>query len=245
MGALMLNKAIKVYAAMGAFALGAMVPSASTAATALSASPGGAPVGANTFENFDNLSSTGGVTGSGITVTFSGTGAGAVSLPDAPGLYAAPYILGGNGAPFGNSQADGRDVTQYLTTGIGEVTLQLGGPNQYFGLLWGSVDDYNTLSFYNGATLLFSFTGHDVNPLVHGDQGIAGTFYVNITSDTFFDRVVASSTQYGFEFDNVALAKTPDPISVSPIPEPETYGMLLAGLALVGAAVRRRQSRSE
>ena len=64
---------------------------------------------------------------------------------------------------------------------------------------------------------------------------------MNINSDTPFDRVVASSTSYGFEFDNVALGVNPvDPIGVSPIPEPGTYAMLLAGLALVGAMVRRR-----
>jgi hypothetical protein len=31
--------------------------------------------------------------------------------------------------------------------------------------------------------------------------------------------------------------------SVSPIPEPETYALMLAGLALVGAAARRRQAK--
>jgi hypothetical protein len=30
-------------------------------------------------------------------------------------------------------------------------------------------------------------------------------------------------------------------VSVSPVPEPETYAMLLAGLGLVGAMARRRK----
>jgi hypothetical protein len=240
-GISMLNRVIRFYAVMAIFAFGAVASSASMAAAVLSASVGAAPVGAGIYKNFDGLPAAGGVAGNGITVTFSGTGAGAIALPDAPGLYAAPFISGSNGAPFGDPQANGRDGTQYLTTGIGEVTLQLDGPNQYFGLLWGSVDDYNTLSFYNGATLLFSFSGHDVDPLATGNQGAAGTFYVNINSDTSFDRVVASSTQYGFEFDNVTLAVNPhSPINISPIPEPESYAMLLAGLAMVGAMVRRR-----
>ena len=158
----------------GLLPLAPVASSASMAATVLSASAGGAPVGAEMYENFDDLPAAGGVTGNGITVTFSGTGAGAVALPDAPGFYAAPYISGEQRRTVRRPPGDGRDGTQYLTTGIGEVTLQLGGPNQYFGLLWGSVDDCNTLSFYNGATLLFSFTGHDVDPLANGDQGAAG-----------------------------------------------------------------------
>jgi hypothetical protein len=239
----MLNKAIRFYAVTAAFAFGAAGMSSASMAAALSASVGGVPVGAGVYENFDGLAAAGGLSSQGITVTFSGTGAGTIALPDAPGYYAAPYISSGNGTSFGNSQADGRDVTQYLTTGIGEVTLQLDTPNQYFGLLWGSVDDYNSLSFYSGTTLLFNFTGHDVDALANGNQGATGTFYVNINSDTPFDRVVASSTSYGFEFDNVALGVNPvDPIGVSPIPEPGTYAMLLAGLAMVGAMVRRRTS---
>ena len=239
----MLNREIRFYAAMGVLAFGVVLAPVSMAAAVISASVGGTPVGAGIYKNFDDLPATGGVIGNGITVAFSGTGAGAISLPDVPGRYAAPFITGSNGASFGDLQATGPDQTQYLSTGIGEVTLQLDGPNQYFGLLWGSVDDYNTLSFYNGATLLFSFTGHDVDAHANGNQGAAGTFYVNINSDVSFNRVVASSTQYGFEFDNVALALNPvPPINVSPIPEPETYAMLLAGLALVGAMARRKTS---
>ncbi|HEX5345046.1 MAG TPA: FxDxF family PEP-CTERM protein [Duganella sp.] len=31
-------------------------------------------------------------------------------------------------------------------------------------------------------------------------------------------------------------------LSISAVPEPETYGMLLAGLGLIGVAARRRRS---
>jgi hypothetical protein len=54
---------------------------------------------------------------------------------------------------------------------------------------------------------------------------------------------IASSTTYGLEFDNVAQAINPTgPVSISPVPEPKTYAMLLARLAMVGTMVRRRTS---
>src|SRR6187551_2101953 len=136
--------------------------SASMAATTLSAAIGGTPIGEGPYINFDSLAPTGGATDGGITVSFSGMGAGTIDVPNVVGKYAAPYISGANGTLFGNTQGDGRSVTPYLSTGIGQVILQLDQYHNYFGLLWGSVDHYNTLSFYDGSTLLFSYTGLDV-----------------------------------------------------------------------------------
>ena len=96
--------------------------------------------------------------------------------------------------------------------------------------------------FYDGANLLFSYTGLDVDQLANGSQSAAGTLYVNIISDTAFNRVVASSTSYAFEFDNVALDNIATiPTEVSPIPEPHTYTLLLAGLLLVGRMAARKR----
>jgi hypothetical protein len=237
----MLNKGFRVYTMTAVFAFSAAVASTDSAAALISASVGGVPVGAGVYENFDSLAGTGGLSAQGLTITFSGTGAGAIALPDAPGLYAAPFISGSNGALFGDSQATGRDETQYLTTGIGEVTIQLAEGHEYFGLLWGSVDDYNSLSFYSGDTLLFNLTGLDVDAMANGDQGANGTLYVNVFSDILFDRVVASSTSYGFEFDNVALAVhlPAAEIEIGVVPEPGTLALL--GLGLLASIVSRHR----
>jgi len=97
------------------------------------------------------------------------------------------------------------------------------------------VDLYNTLEFFNGNTSVGSITGGAINATATGDQGINGTFYVNINSTLAFDRVVATSTEYAFEFDNVAY-------SANQIPEP---GSLIVwsvlGLSVAGAGWWRRR----
>ena len=167
----------------------------------VSASVGGAPTGVN-YANFDDLAlgSAGGTSG-GIAVSFNPDGQ--VVNGSLSDVYAAPYLSSGNGTPFGDP-TNGPDTTNYLSTGVGSVTLTMPGQELYVGLLWGSVDSYNTLSLYNGSTLVGTVTGTDVTTNANGDQGVLGTYYVNINSTESFNTLVASSTQYAFEFDNVA-----------------------------------------
>ncbi len=185
----------------------------------VSASVGGAPTGVS-YANFDDLAlgAAGGIS-NGITVSFSGDGQAVQGSQS--GVYAAPFLSGGNGTPFGDPN-NGPDATTYLTTGVGSVTLTMPGEEKYLGLLWGSADAYNTLSFYHGSTLIGSVTGNDVTSNANGDQGQSGTFYLNFTSTESFDKVVATGTSYAFEFDNVAF-------NPSAVPEPSAFVLALAG----------------
>ena len=239
------------------FALAAwgLVPSApaNSGLLAISGTVGGAPTGV-TRENFDTLvpgSRSTTLLPSGIVISFQADAQ--PVLGSAPGLYAVPFLSGANGGGFGpggGTQAVGPDATVYVTGGSTEafatarVTLQLPAPERYFGLLWGSLDVYITLSFYNGATLIETVTGGDVTARPSGDQSVNGTLYVNIdaTSGASFDRVIMTSSQYGFEFDDVAFNSTPISfLALDPVPEPMSLCVLATGL-LGTAVVRRRRT---
>ena len=200
----------------------------------LSAVTGGAATGSNKL-NFDSLllGSTTQSADSLVNVSFTGTGE--VVQGALKNRYAEPFVSGSNGTGFG-SQGVGADTTHYLTTGIGSVVLDFASNQTYLGLLWGSVDNYNTLAFYNGASLVGSFSGTDIWANANGDQGQQGTFYVNFNNTSgSFNRVVASSTSYGFEFDNVAYNS--DRLRV-----PDSAATLtLLGLSLAALVALRRR----
>jgi hypothetical protein len=209
-----------------------VVGTSSVARAGIELSVGSVPNGVN-YANFDDLPLGGaGGTSGGISVSFGGDGQavqGSLS-----GVYAAPFLSNGSGKNF-NDPNDGPDTTTYLTTGTGSVTLSLPGEEKYLGLLWGSVDTYNTLSLYDGSALVGTITGSDVTSNANGDQGASGTFYVNINSTTSFDKIVATSTSNAFELDNVAFNPTA-------VPEPSSIVLgLLGGFGVIGYRLARRK----
>jgi len=238
-------KPILVASALGLGIFGFTIDARAT--LLVSASVGGAPNGAN-YVNFDNLplGNGAGVSG-GVGVTFTSGDAAAVAGA-LVNRYAAPYLSNGNGASFGDF-SNGPDTTNYLSTGIGSVTLTFSTDHHYLGLLWGSVDGYNTLSFYDGANLVGLITGADVWASANGDQGVNGSYYANITSDIPFDSVVASSSNYAFEFDNVAYVSEAGTNGANPpanVPEPSALALFCtAVLGFVGLGrTRRRRARA-
>jgi len=99
------------------------------------------------------------------------TGSGQVVNGSLSGKYAAPY---------NRTYMSNKDLTNYMSVpdpdgaSSGAYATNFDMTYTYFGLFWGSIDQYNTLSFYNGNTLVHSFIGTDIT-----DPGKYGVNYGN------------------------------------------------------------------
>lgn len=119
--------------------------------------------------------------------------------------------------------------------GLNSATLMLGASYSYFGLFWGSIDNYNFLEFYDGATLIETFNGADFSPILDDDGGQtdwSSNRFINFffTDGDSFNKIVMTSNNYAFETDNHAYGN-------ATIPEPGMLGLL--GLGLLGLSLSR------
>lgn len=135
------------------------------------------------------------------------------------------------------------DATGIYVLGTGEVgneyvaisggsslTFTFTGPASYLGFLWGTVDDFNTATFYDGDTVVGSFSGADLLDPPDGVSAIYANFYA--VGGTFTSVVLASGGN-SFEFDNVRVAATPLPAALG------LFGMAVAGMGVLGVKRRR------
>ncbi|CAL74818.1 Conserved hypothetical protein; putative VBCS domain repeats [Bradyrhizobium sp. ORS 278] len=172
------------------------------------ASPSSTNVVGMPTETFDHVSrdaddegrSDGSFYSHALHATFTSSGAAGI-VQGSSSVSAAPYMDGG------------RDQTPYLTIGGGaHETITFDTAKNSFGLYWGSVDSYNSISFYNGTKLVASYTGSDVAPLVAsgGQTSLASNGYVEFLGLSPFNKVVLASGANAFEIDNVSAGNVPD-----------------------------------
>jgi hypothetical protein len=263
-GYTMTYRTLRVRVALGVLAFGLTgIGATAQAQTILS----GSGVGANAFGgmnyvNFDNLTLTT-VTGSqsaafvnasvGGTIGVSYVTDGGVVSGATSSVYAPPSLSGTNNLYFESTTPVGPDGTHYMTAGglvgppASSVTLNFGSQGyNYLGLLWGSVDTYNSLTFYAGSHQVGTLTGSSVLTPPNGDQGVSGTAYINIGTSFAFNRVVLTSTQHAFEFDNVAFGAIGSvPPLFGTVPEPASVVMFGTAFLVVSGVTWSRNRKAK
>jgi hypothetical protein len=142
--------------------------------------------------------------------------------------YSDPYVAPND--PYSGS---------YYSTAGGAITFNFQTPQDYLGLLWGSVDAGNSLSFYNGPTPLGTLFGSEIASNPDGAQDYSGTDYVNVDFTIPYDKVVATSDIVSFEFADIYAASM-DPSATIPAPS----SLALLGLGLLGLYIVHRRKTS-
>ncbi|NJS37737.1 MAG: VPLPA-CTERM sorting domain-containing protein [Rhodobacteraceae bacterium] len=166
-----------------------------------------------------------------------GTDIGAATWSQLPGV-----VSGSVGGKYRSPYDEGiGGTTEYFTVGSPDLPqspaiLRLTSAKNSFMMLWGSLDDYNAVTFCFGETC-DTVSGVQVrNATMNASSGVTNSI-VTFSSDFYFDTVFFRSDfnragdQAAFEF---ALAPVPVPLPAG--------GLLLLG-ALGGiAALRRRKA---
>jgi hypothetical protein len=154
-----------------------------------------------------------------------------------------------------------RNDLNFVNTGVHSIfSFNLGGSS--------SLSDITGITFANGLNNVFgaaigttnpqfsSFT-YEINCVSNCTPGGSGGGYVdplnftvkNATISDFARLSVGSGTPAYFAADvingsgNTGTVGAISPGVVAAVPEPETYAMLLAGLGMIGAAVKRRKAK--
>lgn len=112
--------------------------------------------------------------------------------------------------------------------GTGELSL-LGGGTFSFQDLW--------LKGWYGTTSSVSVTGYLGGSEVGSVSGLLSNGWVNYAGNFSSIDKLSIVTNGIFLVDDITVNST-----MAPVPEPETYAMLMAGLGLLGAVARRRKS---
>jgi fibronectin-binding autotransporter adhesin len=151
-------------------------------------------------------------------------------------------------APFFSPAADTSNYLSVFGRSTETIKLSSGLVGQSFGLFIGSLDSYNSITFYDGNTIVGTpYSGNDIATDFHltangGQSSTNSNRYVEFVDIGPFTSVVLGSTTNSFEVDNVALAYTGS--LTQGVPEASTWIMMILGFLSVGLVGYRRTGLS-
>jgi hypothetical protein len=118
-------------------------------------------------------------------------------------------------------------------TGVPEDALAITSTTAFkFDGAWFSGDGPISYKLYSGGTLVFSSVAVTLNPDGRVRPNVPPAVWIGSGYGGLVTGVVVNGIKQYYAMDDFTFN--------SPVPEVQTYALMLAGLALVGAAVRRR-----
>ena len=186
-----------------------------------------------TFGASANVTGTlGGGAGSFLSLSSAGLSGGAVATLAGGTIYNSdqPFADIPAGVVFGNN---------FLASGPtagSPAVLTFTAPVNYISFLWGSPDTYNqlTVNSTGGGSQVFTASGMSF-PVTNGSQSFSQ--YVQFTG-------IAGSQITSLSFTNIPSVDAFEVanFTITPVPEPETYALMLAGLGAMAVFARRRRA---
>lgn len=170
--------------------------------------------------------------GSFLQLSSAGLSGGAVATLSGGTVYTQdqPFADIPKGGVFG-----GNFLAAGPTSGAPAVLTFLNGGVGFISFLWGSPDVYNKLTVTSTGGLTQTFDSSNITfASTNGDQTYSQ--YVQFTGLNG-----ARITQLTFNNVPAVDAFESANYSITPVPEPETYALLLAGLGAVAFVARRRR----
>ena len=180
--------------------------------------------------------SLGGGTGTFLTLSSAGLNGGSVATLSGGTIYGSDQSFAD--IPAG-SVYGGNFLAAGPSSGANSATLNFvnGGLN-FISFLWGSPDLYNVLTLTSSVTGVHTYTAAGMSfSQTNGNQGFSQ--YVQFSS-TATDKITSLTFTNTPSVDAFEVAN----FNVTPVPEPETYALMLAGLGALGALQRRRNQKA-
>ncbi|MDP1864087.1 MAG: PEP-CTERM sorting domain-containing protein [Thiobacillus sp.] len=170
--------------------------------------------------------------GTFLPITFFGSGAADITdTYNAPGWNTSAAVTSGHPTSIGSFDFSGSWVNTYTAAAATQAGVPGGGPAPVFtGPLVNGAFTINMSSFFA------NWNGTDFN---QGNAAVAGTLSgcsaSGCTYTMAWQSLIQGGPPFGGQTGSWVLNGT-----IAPIPEASTYGMMAAGLAMVGFVARRR-----